>query len=328
MPTNLPPDYFHVEERYREADSIEEKIACLEEMLSIIPKHKGTDRLRGDLRRKLASLKSAAQSKKGTGKQSSPYRIEREGAGQVVLIGPTNVGKSSLLAALTNAEPEVSPYPYTTRGPTPGMTTFEDVQIQLIDTPPLDGEFVNAEMLSLVRRVDLVLLVVDLQADPIEQLETSIAFLEERRIVPRQRQDAWEGERRVSFITLLVVVNKVDDERWDEDMAAFRELVGAEWEVIGVSAATGRNLDALRRAMFERLGVMRVYAKPPGKEPDMSRPFVLRAGSTVEEFAGKVHQDFLRQLKMARVWGSGAFDGQPVGRDYVLHDGDVVELRI
>ncbi len=246
----------------------------------------------------------------------------------MVLIGPTNVGKSALVAALTSATPEVSPHPYTTWDPTPGMMVFEGVQIQLIDTPPLYGEFADAEMLSLVRRADLVLLVVDLQSDPLEQFEEAISFLEEQRIIPRHRQEEFAGERRISFISLLVVANKDDDERWDEELAVLCELIGPQWDVVGVSVTAGRNLDGLGRAIFERLGVMRVYTKPPGKEPDLSRPFVLRAGSTVEEFAAKVHLDFVRQLKSARVWGSGVYDGQTVGRDHVLHDGDIVELRI
>ncbi|HIE38993.1 MAG TPA: TGS domain-containing protein [Anaerolineales bacterium] len=327
MPTNLPPEYFEVERRYRAAKSVEHKIALLEELISTVPKHKGTEKLRAGLRRRLSKLRASAETRKGASQQVSAFHIEREGAGQVVVVGPTNVGKSALVAALTNATPEVAEYPYTTWTPTPGMMEVGGVQIQLIDTPPLDRGYIEPELLNLIRRSNLVLLVVDLQAYPIEELEDTIAILEEHRIVPQPLQDRARDQQRMTVVPLVVVVNKNDDEDTDGDFAAFRELMGDEWPLLPVSAATGRNLDRLRWEVFQRLEIIRVYAKPPGKEPDLSAPFVLKKGSTVEEFAGKVHQDFLEQLKAARVWGSGVYDGQMVGRSYVLHDGDVVELR-
>ncbi len=130
MPTNLPPDYFQVEKRYREAQSPAEKAALLEEMLSIVPKHKGTDHLRADLRRQLSKLKGESQSRKKHGVHQTIYHVEREGAGQAALIGAPNAGKSSLVAALTRATPEISEVPFTTRRPVPGMMPFENIQPQ------------------------------------------------------------------------------------------------------------------------------------------------------------------------------------------------------
>ncbi len=328
MPTNLPPEYFEAERRYRAARSTAQKIACLEELLSAIPKHKGTDKLRADFRRKLSKLKDAAQARKKVGKRESAFNIDREGAGQVVVIGPTNVGKSALVAALTRATPEVADAPFTTWQPTPGMMPVENVQIQLIDTPPLNRDFVEPELLDLIRRSDLILLVVDLQTDPIGQLEDTIALLEEHHIVPDHLQDRHAEQRRLTFVPLLVLVNKYDDESADEDLEIFRELLEHDWPLLPVSATTGRNLERLKQVVFDRLEIMRVYSKPPGQEPDLTTPFILRRGSTVEDFALGVHQDFFENLKTARVWGSAVYDGQMVGRDHVLHDGDVVELRI
>ena len=328
MPTNLPPEYFEVEQQYRTAKSPAEKIALLEELMSTVPKHKGTDKLRADLRRKLSKLKEASQARRKVSRHDSPFRIDREGAGQVVVIGPANVGKSALVAALTNATPEVAEYPYTTWIPTPGMMPMENIQIQLIDTPPLNRDYVEPELLALIRRSDLILLAVDLQAYPIQQLEDTIAFLQKHRIVPRHLKDRYPARRRLTLKPLLVLVNKNDDERSDEDFEVLQELLGEDWPLLPVSAATGRNLERLKQAVFERLEIIRVTSKPPGKEPDLSAPFVLKKGSTVEEFAGKIHQDFLEKLKSARVWGSGVYDGQMVRRDHILHDGDVVELRI
>jgi hypothetical protein len=232
------------------------------------------------------------------------------------------------VAALTNATPEVADYPYTTWAPTPGMMAVENIQIQLIDTPPLNRDYVEPEMIELIKRSDLILLVVDLQGYPIQQLEDTIALLQEHRIAPRHLKDRYTEQRRVTIIPLLVLANKNDDESTDGDFEVLCELLEDEWPLLPVSAMTGRNLERMKEAVFERLEIIRVYSKPPGKEPDFSAPFVLKKGSTVEEFAGEVHQDFYEQLKSARLWGSGVYDGQMVRRDHVLNDGDAVELRI
>jgi ribosome-interacting GTPase 1 len=127
---------------------------------------------------------------------------------------------------------------------------------------------------------------------------------------------------------MLMVANKCDDASCDENLQIFCELLEEDWPMVAVSASTGRNLDRLKTVIFEALDIIRVYSKPPGEEPDLSEPFVVRTGTTVEELAGKVHKDFLEKLKTARIWGAGVHDGQLVGRDHVLQDRDVVELRI
>lgn len=328
MPANLPPDYFVIEKEFRAAKTDEERIALLEEMLSIIPHHKGTDRLRGDLRRKLAKLKAQPAGQKKSSKRDSVFHIDKEGAGQVAVVGLTNVGKSALVAALTNASPAVADYPFTTWIPAPGMAQIEDIQVQMIDTPPLNPEFVEPLLMDLIRRADLVCLVIDLQANPLQQLEDSIALLEAQRIIPLHRQERYTGQRRATFKPFLLVVNKNDDEQSDEDREVLQELLGDEWTLVPVSAKTGRNLEGLKRAVFEALEIIRVYTKPPGKDPDLETPFVLKKGSTVADLAGAIHQDFVENLKAARVWGCEVYDGQMVSRDHVLHDGDVVELRV
>jgi ribosome-interacting GTPase 1 len=328
MPTNLPPEYFEVEERYRAASTVPEKIEALQDLISTIPKHKGTDKLRADLRRKLSKLKESSKGRKGVARHESAFSIDREGAGQVVVIGHANVGKSALVRALTNAEPEVAEYPFSTRKPTPGMMMVEDVQIQLIDTPPLNRDFVEPELMDLIRRSDMILLLVDLRADPFLQLEESAALLESHRIIAEHRRGDHVSDPRYTFIPTLVVATKCDDERCDENYEIFTALLDELWPLLSVSAESGRGLDQLRNRVFQTLNIIRIYSKAPGKEPDLSAPFVMKAGSTVEEFAAKVHQDFVQNLSAAKVWGSSEFDGQLVSRDYVLHDGDVVELRM
>jgi len=328
MPANLPPDYFSAEKRYREAGTPAEKIACLEEMLTIMPKHKGTDKLRADLRKKISKLKSASQGKKGVSKRESVFHIDKEGAGQVAVIGPANVGKSALVATLTNANPEVADYPHTTWKPTPGMMPVENIQIQLVDTPPLSREYVEPALLDLIRRADLIVIVVDLQTDPVQQLEDTVALLQEHRIAPLRLRDRFAGLQRMLFIPFLVLANKNDDADSEENFEIFRELLEDDWPMVTISLVTHRNLDALKQTIVERLQIIRVYSKAPGKEPDRSAPFTLKRGSTVGDFAGKVHKDFAEKLKVAKIWGENVFDGQMVHRDHVLHDEDVVELHI
>lgn len=328
MPTNLPAEYYEVEERYKAAVSPEERVRLLEELISTVPKHKGTDKLRADLRRRLSKLKSASQKQKKVSRHVSAYQIAKEGAGQVALIGQPNVGKSALLNALTNASPEVAAYPFTTWTPTPGMMDVGGAQIQLIDTPPLNSDYVEPAFMDLIRRSDLVVLVIDLQADPIGQIEDSLQLLAKQRIAPERHRQYHRDRKRFIYRPFMIVVNKCDDQGLEEDFEVLCELLEEDWPLIPLSAATGHNLDHFKQAVYHTLGIIRVFTKPPGKEPDLSRPYVLQRGTSVEAFAAKVHRDFFDQLKAARVWGSSAFDGQVVGRDHILQDGDVVELQI
>ncbi len=329
MPTNLPADYYKAEELFRSATTNEDKIKYLEEMMSTIPKHKGTDHLRADLRKKLSKLKTATTSKKTTKKQVSPYHINKEGAGQAVIIGTTNVGKSSLVANQTNADPEVSEVPFTTWAPSPGMMMIENIQVQLIDTPPLGEDYIDPEYLNLIRRVDLVLIMIDLHAHPVQQLDFIYEKLQENRIAPKHLEGEIEVEGFLLHVPSLVIVNKYDSEEYEEHYQIFQELLEREYPMVPVSVKTGYNIDALKERIFEELNVIRVYSKAPGKEPDKNAPFVVEKGIILGDFAGKVHKDFQENLKTAKIWGASAdFPGQMVSRDHVLEDEDVVELQI
>jgi len=152
--------------------------------------------------------------------------------------------------------------------------------------------------------------------------------LNEHKIIPKQKQSETIDERRIQFIPVLVVVNKDDDDQFDEDFKVFKELLEIELPLIPISTANNRNFEKFNKKIFESLEIIRIYSKPPGKEPDLTKPFILKNGNTVEDLAGKVHHDFIHNLKTARVWGKNVYDGQMVGRDHVLHDKDVVELHI
>ena len=328
MPTNLPPDYFAFEKRFRSAETLDEKIDALQEMISVVPKHKGTDHLRADLRRRLARLKEESLSHKGGGKHDSAFRIPKAGAGQVIVVGPGQVGKSSLVAALTEAERVESTMQQRTWVPVPVMMSFQYIHLQLVDTPPLDKDFAEPGLKELIRHADLVLLVVDLHQDPIQQLKDSLALLEEYHIAPLDRQQSYRQEQRMTYLPFLVLVNKCDDQPAEELYQIFCDLLDEKWSCNPVSAFTGRNLEHLKQEMVEKLDLIRVYTKAPGKEPDFTRPFAMKKGSTVEDLAGRIHKDFLEKMKSARVWGKAVYDRQLVQRDYLLQDGDIVEIHI
>jgi small GTP-binding protein len=327
MPTNLPPEYFSAEERYKQASTNQEKIDRLEELIATIPKHKGTDKLRADLRRRLSKLKESAEKGKKTGRHESNFHVEKEGSGRVILVGPPNVGKSSLLSKLTNAKPAVSEAPFTTWTPMPGMMEWEHIQIQLIDTPPLNKEHMESEQFDLLRSADLILLMVDLQADAMQQLAEAREIMLAHRLPIRCQQNVDRISAGDYYIPVLLVINKYDDDFYEEDVRLFLELSDCDWPLVRISSMNNINIPELQQQIFHELKIIRVYSKPPGKPADYTAPFVLKQGSSVEELAGKVHQDIQAGLKSARVWGTGVHDGQQVGRDHVLHDGDVVELH-
>lgn len=328
MPTNLPPNYYSIDKRYKSASSDTEKIACLEEMMSVIPKHKGTDKIRADIRKRLSRIKNASQSKKSSSKKDSSYIIEKEGAGQVAVIGAPNVGKSQLVDLLTNSKPEVSVAPFTTWKPTPGMMDYKDIKIQLIDTPPLNSDYIESGMFDLIRRSDLILCLVDIQADAIEQLNLSNSILKDHKIVPKRLQHLYEEPRNIQFIPTIIGLNKFEDESFKENTEIFKAFLDdQEWPIIEFSAENSNNIGALKQMIFDRLEIIRVYAKSPGKPVDMTAPFVLNKNANVGEFAAKVHGDIEKNMKIAKVWGEGVFDGQMVQKDHVLSDEDIVEIN-
>jgi len=312
MAANLSPEFLAAERDYRAARTATERITALELMLATVPKHKGTEKLQADIKRRLAQTRK--ESHKGGAHAIPFYQIEKEGAGQVVLLGPPNAGKSQLLCALTHARPEVAEYPYTTRLPTPGMMRFENVQIQLIDLPPISPEFTEPWLPQVIRCADAGALVVDAN-DP--------AILDEVEFVP----DILSAGRLP--VPKLLVANKADLPGARENFEALRDLLGDRYTCVAVSALTGLNLDEFARGVFEVLGLVRVYTKPPGKKLDLTAPFVLHRGQRVEDAARMVHKDFAEHMKYARLFrGSGEREGLMVERTHVLEDQDILEFHL
>jgi ribosome-interacting GTPase 1 len=326
MPANLTPEYKRAEERFRAAGTPQEKLQALEEMLRVIPKHKGTDGLQADLKARIAKLKKQPVSRAGT--SGFTHMVPREGAGQVALVGPPNTGKSALVAALTRARPEIGDYPFTTRDATPGMMRFETVAIQLVDLPPLSAQHVDPWVFDLVRVADLCWIVVDGRW-AIEQFEQVVAILGDRGIGVRPAGEPLSprGTERVVRPALLVVTG-LDRAEVAESLSAMNELLEHRWPVLAVSTATHAGLEILPRRTFDALGIIRVRTKIPGKPlDDSTTPFTLPRGATIEDLAARIHKDLRAAMTFARVWGAGVFDGQTVHRTHVLSDGDIVEIH-
>jgi len=324
MPANLTPEYYKAERWYKSAGTAEEKLLALEHMLSVMPKHKGTDHLRADLRRKLSKLKEEGEKQKA-GKQVDVFHVPRSGAGQIVLIGTPNSGKSSIVAALTNAKVNVADFPFATGAPTPGMVRFEDVQLQLVDMPPLTAEFVAPGQVGTYRNCDVIGVVIDLSGDIKEQVEICFDFLESRRLLLDEQTGAVdEGGNRLGRKTFFICTKS--DIADDGALEKLRKLCRGDFDFVEVSAKSGSGMDKLAKTLFDKLEVIRVYSKPPGKDADMNEPFTLPAGSTVTDLARAVHRILAEKLKSARIWGSGVYDGQNVQLDHILQDKDVIEL--
>uniref|UniRef100_A0A7C4QSG4 TGS domain-containing protein n=1 Tax=Schlesneria paludicola TaxID=360056 RepID=A0A7C4QSG4_9PLAN len=330
MPANLTPQYQKAEEAYRRAQSAQERLACLEQMLQLIPKHKGTEKLQADLKTRLKETRQELQAEQHASKAvGKVYRFPRQGAAQAVIVGAPNAGKSRLLKELTKAEPEVAPYPFTTREPMPGMMAWEDVAVQLIDTPPITSSHFEPYLLNLVRSTDLVLLAFDGSSDdaPEQTVEVIQQFARRHTFLSDHTGFDPDDFSQLHVKTLLVVTRGSDP-----DAAAradfLRELLPIPFPGTTVECDDAPSREALREQIFRSADVIRIYTKTPGKPADFSAPFCIPRGGTVEDLAAKIHRDLAEKVKSAKLWAHGSSDARIVGRDHVLSDRDLVELHV
>lgn len=352
MPANVSPEFKKAREAYQRARDPSERLACLKEMLRTLPKHKGTEHLQADLKTRIKDLGAElAGPRKGASRTGPVHSIPPDGAAQVALVGPPNSGKSRLHALLTGSHAEVTPYPNATHAPLPGMLRCDDVQIQLVDLPPVSPDFMEPWMPNALQPAHAALLVIDLSTPGcVENVAALLVRLEEKRVTlspdwpraldptlldiaptsgPRQvrrEDDDYDDTFRVQLPTLLVS-NKCDLAHDPDEIGVLEDLIGKRFPAVMTSGETGEGLERIAPLVFGGLAVVRVYTKVPGHAPDMGRPYTVFAGGTVLDVARLVHRDLAASLTYARIWGSGRFDGQQVGADHVLADGDVLELH-
>lgn len=329
MPANLTPQYRKAEEAYRKAHTPEEQIVCLGEMLKLIPKHKGTEKLQADLKSKLKEAKAEATSTKVSAKKGSSFRFPRQGAGRAVLVGGPNSGKSRMVKELTNADPQVADFPFTTREPLPSMMPWDDATVQLIDTPPMTASHVEPYLIDMVRSADLAILCLDGSSDDSpDDTHAVIEQLRNRKTVLGNYSGFDEDDFSVVHIKTLLVVTRGDNPDSDLRLDFLKELVPFDFGFLKVELDREESREELRREIFRALDVIRVYTKAPGKPADYKDPYTIPRGATVEDLALKVHRELAEKLKFAKVWGENVHDGQTVGRDHTLCDKDLVELHV
>jgi ribosome-interacting GTPase 1 len=233
-----------------------------------------------------------------------------------------------LLAALSNARPEIAPYPFTTRVPQPGIMMWQDVPVQLVDMPPVSAEFVESWVPNVIRSADAALLVADLASDDVA--DATIEVLE--RLASTHTELVGElpydvEDESIRHLKTVLVASKLDADGARERLDVLSEWFAPRFPILPVSVHGKEGLETLPIATYHLLGVVRIYTKVPGKPADRSKPFTLPIGSTVLDLAREIHRDLEHTMKSARIWGSGVFDGQSVKRDHELHDGDLVELH-
>jgi len=327
MPANLTPQYKEAEQRYRQAKSLPAKVAALQEMMAVIPKHKGTDHLRADLRARMSRLMEEVEKPQATSGGPQPFSIRKEGAGQVLIIGLPNSGKSELLNALTGAPAKVGDYPFTTQVPMVGMLPFENVLFQLVDTPALNDKDIQTRLFGLLRNTDLLLVALDLSSDPVREMEEINDLLDQWGYSLLETGQAIDEEGARIQKPAILIANKADLEGAHQRYTELQDRYGQRFLILKVSCMDGTGLETLSEEVFKSLNKVRVYTKSPTGQPDYDTPIVMARGSTTADAAERLHREWRDKLKYALLWGSAKFDGQRVGRDYVLSDGDVIELH-
>jgi hypothetical protein len=391
MPTNLPPEALDKWEEVEAAHTPREKLQKMQEFLSCVPQHKGTLKLRGTIKKKMAIIRADLEDKKrkGTGKSSGGPKlfVEKEGSAQIALVGMTNVGKSCLMCATTNSKVLVTPTPFSTHEPVPGIMSYSDVQFQIVEAPAVmegsaDGRAGGHVTLGLARNADGVILMVDLSHDPVGQLKLVLAELEKSRVLVSRPSGRVDIDRRhagaalriilvgklldcsmqdvedllrsykivdaivkisgdvrlddvedaifetTTYKPAVIVANKLDLPEAEANLRRLKHYVNGKFPVIAMSCEQKTGIDELGKALFDSLGIIRIYTKEPGMRVHSDHPFALRRGVTINELAKNIHKEFVSNFMFAMVWAKRLpFSPKKVGLGFQLEDGDIVEIH-
>jgi uncharacterized protein len=299
MPINAGYEYFNAEKKYLAAQTLEEKIAALRELIKAAPKHKSSENLLAELKTRLKKLMEKAEKNASVGKGKKGIR--KEGF-QVILVGLTGCGKSMLLGRLTNASPLVSSSPFTTKEPNIGTMNYGGVYAQIVDLPAVLGKDFD---MSIVHTADLVLTVVE-RIEDLPSFESVLEHSKGRRILVINKADLLDGES----------LRKLE-----------ARLKSRKADFVIISALRGEGINELKQKIFSCMNVIRVYTKEPGKAPS-SQPLVLREGSTVKDAAESIYKGFSKIIAETKLTGpSGKFANQKVGLAHILKDKDVLEFK-
>ena len=330
MPANLPPQYYEEEKKLKSARTPEEKLVVLETLMRIIPKHKGTEKIRADLKRRMSKARAQDGKRTGGARKPDEHHVPREGAGQVALAGLPNSGKSTVVGALTKATTQVAEYPYATLKPVSGMARFEDVKLQLVDIPPVMWEVTDKWVANILRNADAICVLVALDDDPVGEAEIVLEDLKDKRIEPlgAAEEQSADGSSGVCQKRVFLAGSRADLPQSRQGLEDLREAFASQYSVVGVSAREKTGLESFMAAAYASLDKVRVYTKTQGKKADMANPFVLRRGTTVLEMAGEIHRDFRDRLRSARIFSNDGYNNQLVGKDFVLRDQDIIEMQV
>jgi small GTP-binding protein len=391
MPTNLPPEAKDKWAKVEATNDPKLKLQAYQDFLAAVPQHKGTMKLRGQIKKKMAVIRKDLDDKKrkGTGKSSGGPKIhvEKDGAAQVAVLGMTNVGKSSLLAALTNAKVLVSPVPFTSHEPVPSIMNYKDIRFQLVEAPAViegssDGKLWGMATIGSARSADGIILMIDASEDPIKQLNLLLGELETSRVVLHKPKGRVEIDRKHAGMALriilvgklvdtsmkeveellrsyrindaivkisgevtidevedaifestiykpaLIIANKLDMPGAQSNLKLLQNKVGNKIPIIAISAEKKLGLEQVGEALFDTMDIIRIYTKEPGAKTPSANPFTLRKGATLQDLAKNIHGDFLKDFAFARVWAKRLpFSPQKAGLNFILDDGDIVELH-
>ena len=302
MPINANYEYANAEEKYLQAQTDEERLEALEEMLRYMPSHKGAEALRRNLRTRYKKLRQGLEKSKkrgGSGKSGI-----KKGEMQAVLVGLTNSGKSSILKSITNAQPRIASYGFTTTQPEIGTLNYANCNIQIIDLPPIASENFDK---GIVNNADALLIVVE----KIHEIQTVLEQIKQNKHAKK-----------------IIVFNKID--LHDEDIKRkIREtLRSKKYNFCMVSTATNEGLEDLKEKIFKSFPVIRIYTRHPGKKSkNEDKPVVLHLNSNLEDVAEKILHGYSKKVKYAKITGPSAkFKNQKVGLKHVVKDNDIVEF--
>jgi len=367
MPTNVSFEYAIAESKYDAAKTDDEKIIALQDMISKAPSHKGGENLRKELSRKLSALKTRIIKQAAAAKKSgNTINIKKEGAGQIVVVGLPNSGKSTFLSYFTNAKPLIAPYPFTTKRPEVGVLNFGGAIIQLIEVPSfLENQELATQVYSMMRVADAIILVIkDGSKDELDVLITKlerkdvfithdkpkidiirseyngVSFVNEQNLLIPKEQ-AVEFLKNAGFRSHNIILNEktsLDDlVRLINPRACFVKTVAVSMPFTKtIKPFVYRNIQTfdlsqkqeITEEIFRLINKNIIHTKKPGQKADTNEPLVLDQGATVLDAAKAIHKTFAKNLKYARVWGSTKFPGMTVSKNYVLKNKDVVEFTI